>query len=185
MLCVTVVTGQWGVGYCIEPVCTRSGKYWFFPIWLNFEKPFFKNNHQCFIPFWGIKTTSFFSNQQNRAIKWKSSSYLTPLGWLHAPVGLCGGQASRVDSTGLSLWAGASNPGLLGDLKWKKRVGPKISTKLTASAIAVYDMSLQLTPNSECCQLYMVGIRGNFEVASERYQNYDSTLLCVLLYLGV
>lgn len=122
----TVVTGQWGTGCCIEPACTGSGKCWFFPIWLSFEKPFFKNNHQCFIPFWGIKITFFFSNQQNRAIKWKNSSYL-PLSRL-AP---CSSGALWWSSQysglhrGLSLWAGASNPWLRGTWNGKKELGLK------------------------------------------------------------
>lgn len=85
-----------------------------------------------FHSFTGYKNYFFFSNWQTVLTKWKNSSYLTPsLGWLHAPVGLCGGWAStsRLHRV-LSLWSRSQQPMTSGDLKWKKRVGFKISHML-------------------------------------------------------
>lgn len=117
----------WGGWQYTGPDCTGHVKCWFFPIWLSFEKPLLKNNHQCFIPFWGIKVTFFQSAKPCHKVK-KTVPTWPSLGWLHAPVRLCGGWArtSRIHRV-LSLWAGASNPWLQGTWNGKKDLGFKLA----------------------------------------------------------
>lgn len=75
-----------------------------------------------------------------------------------------------------------------GDLKWKKTAGFKVSHMPKAFAIAVRGIHLRNTHSSfktpEAISL-MGPDKSMFEVVSETYYDQDSTLLCILFYLGV
>lgn len=94
------------------------------------KSPFFKNNLQCLIPFVGTKVSFFLSCQLAKPCHKVKKQFLpdplyagSMLQWGSVVMG--GASTSRLHRV-LSLWAGASNPWLLGTWNGKK-VGLKIS----------------------------------------------------------
>ena len=103
------------------------------------------NIHQCFIPFTGYKNYFFLFQLAKPCHKVKKQflpdtlSRLAPcssgaLWWL--------GQYQQTPQ-GVVTLSRSQQPMTSGDLKWKKRVGFKISHMLNASATAVYGIHLK------------------------------------------
>lgn len=110
------------------------------------KSPFSKLFTNVLYPFGGIKVTFFFfffSNWQNRAIKWKNSSYLTLSRLAPCSSGALwwSGQYQQNPQGAVTL-SRSQQPMTSGDLKWKRRVGLKISHMLNASAVATWGIHL-------------------------------------------